>query len=176
MTSSSGIAGSITVSCSTLKFTRRKLTPSELRHRHVPGQHAGSGHVETDRSETPRGPDEDGSVTPTRDDQQSPQSAGTARRLSSATAGSVTPTSLASSLVSTVRAASSPHPGSVTPTSGGISDDDTQTLEQLFQSLGTVCMDLQAITTSPEPDLRAARVLRRRLDAARRVLDGELDA
>lgn len=97
-------------------------------------------------------------------------------RSSSATAGSATPTSLVSSLVSTVRAASSPHPGSVTPTSaGGINDDDTQMLEQLFSSLGNVCMDLQAITTSPDPDLKAARVLRRRLDAARRVLDGELD-
>lgn len=36
-------------------------------------------------------------------------------------------------------------------------------------------MDLQAITTSPEPDLKSAKILRRRLDAARRVLDGELD-
>lgn len=161
---------------STSKSTRRKLTPSELRHRHAPPSHADSGHLETDRSETPRGPDEDGNLTPTGDDQQSPQSAGTARRLSTATAGSVTPTSLVSSLVSTVRAESSPHPGSATPTSGGINDDDTQMLEQLFQSLGTVCRDLQAITTSPEPDLKAARVLRRRLDAARRVLEGELDA
>ena len=49
-------------------------------------------------------------------------------------------------------------------------------LEKLFRSLGDVCTGLQAITTSPEPDLKAARVLRRRLDAARRVLDGELDA
>jgi hypothetical protein len=81
--------------------------------------------------------------------------------------------------VSTVRAASasSPHPGSATPTQsgGGINDDDTQMLEQLFSSLGNVCMDLQAITTSPEPDLKSAKILRRRLDAARRVLDGELD-
>lgn len=95
----------------------------------------------------------------------------------SSVAGSATPTSLVSSLVSTVRAASSPHPGSATPTGGGgINDDDTQMLEQLFSSLGNVCMDLQAITTSPDPDMKAARVLRRRLDAARRVLDGELDA
>lgn len=92
-------------------------------------------------------------------------------RSSSAAAGSATPNSLVSSLVSTVRAA-----GSVTPTSGGgINDDDTQMLEQLFSSLGNVCMELQSITTSPEPDHKAARVLRRRLDAARRVLEGELD-
>ncbi|KAJ5490108.1 hypothetical protein N7453_010933 [Penicillium expansum] len=73
-------------------------------------------------------------------------------------------------LVSTVRAAS------ITPSVGGINDDDTQMLEALFASLGNVCMDLQAITTSADPDVKAARVLRRRLDAARRVLEGELDA
>lgn len=49
-------------------------------------------------------------------------------------------------------------------------------LEQLFQSLGDVCSELQAIMGSEDPDMKAARVLRRRLDAARRVLDGELDA
>lgn len=69
-----------------------------------------------------------------------------------------------------MRAASS------TPSVGGINDDDTQMLEALFASLGNVCMDLQAITTSEDPDLKAARVLRRRLDGARRVLEGELDA
>ncbi|KAE8152805.1 hypothetical protein BDV25DRAFT_150410 [Aspergillus avenaceus] len=86
--------------------------------------------------------------------------------------GSATPTSLVSSLVSTVRAASSPHPKSGNM---GINDDDTRLLEQLFKSLGDVCMDLQAITTSPEQDAKRVRLLRRRLDAARRVLDGELD-
>ncbi|KAJ6036312.1 hypothetical protein N7540_000591 [Penicillium herquei] len=126
--------------------------------------------IETDRSQTPRGIREE-SATPVQGQYLMNG------RSSSATAGSATPTSLVSSLVSTVRAASSPHPGSVTPTSGGgINDDDTQMLEQLFASLGNVCMDLQAITTSPDPDLKAARVLRRRLDAARRVLEGELDA
>ena len=58
----------------------------------------------------------------------------------------------------------------------GINNDDERLLEQLFQSLGDVCMDLQTITTSAEPDMNGVRVLRRRLDAARRVLDGELDA
>lgn len=102
-------------------------------------------------------------------------------RSESTTTGSATPTSLASSLVSTVRAASS------SPWSGGgedannnnntgINNDDERLLEQLFQSLGDVCMDLQTITTSAEPDMKGVRVLRRRLDAARRVLDGELDA
>lgn len=137
----------------------------ELRHQHH--SHRASSTVENDRSATPRLPREEANATPV-EVQQSP-----AQR---STAGSATPTSLVSSLVSTVRAASSPHPSSATPISGGINDDDTQMLEQLFSSLGKVCMDLQAITTSPDPDLKAASVLRRRLDAARRVLDGELDA
>ncbi|KGO73982.1 hypothetical protein PITC_040020 [Penicillium italicum] len=126
--------------------------------------------IEGDRSETPRGPryDEGGNKTPGDPNNLSPQKL--TGRSSSATAGSATPTSLVSSLVSTVRAASS------TPIVGGINDDDTQMLEALFASLGNVCMDLQAITTSSDPDLKAARVLRRRLDAARRVLEGELDA
>jgi hypothetical protein len=125
--------------------------------------------AETDRCETPRGPqyDESGERTPVHANHSPQKLTG---RSSSATTGSATPTSLVSSLVSTVRAASS------TPSLGGINQDDTQMLETLFGSLGKVCMDLQAITTSPDPDLKAARVLRRRLDAARRVLEGELDA
>ncbi|KAJ6143156.1 hypothetical protein N7471_002609 [Penicillium samsonianum] len=126
--------------------------------------------VEGDRSETPRGPryDESRDTNPVDPNNLSPQKP--TGRSSSATAGSATPTSLVSSLVSTVRAASS------TPSVGGINDDDTQMLEALFASLGNVCMDLQAITTSSDPDVKAVRVLRRRLDAARRVLEGELDA
>lgn len=143
----------------------------ELRHQHHI-IHANAA-AQNDRVTTPRTPRETGTATEVQGP-QSPRSVNLTGRASAA--GSATPTSLVSSLVSTVRAASSPHPGSATPTSGGINDDDTQMLEQLFASLGQVCTDLQAITTSPEPDLKAARVLRRRLDAARRVLDGELDA
>ncbi|KAF4767048.1 hypothetical protein HAV15_009454 [Penicillium sp. str.  len=126
--------------------------------------------IEGDRSETPRGPryGHNGDANPVDPNNLSPQKH--TGRSSSATAGSATPNSLVSSLVSTVRAASS------TPSVGGINDDDTQMLEALFASLGNVCMDLQAITTSEDPDLKAARVLRRRLDGARRVLEGELDA
>ncbi|CAI7588308.1 unnamed protein product [Penicillium glandicola] len=126
--------------------------------------------AEGDRSVTPRGQryNESGSNTSVDPNNLSPQKL--TGRSSSATAGSATPTSLVSSLVSTVRAASS------TPSVGGINDDDTQMLEALFASLGNVCMGLQAITTSLDPDVKAARVLRRRLDAARRVLEGELDA
>jgi hypothetical protein len=165
---------------------------TELRHGHTHGhghsrnhsqshpQSHGPGHshqpspiqeveVEGDRSETPRGPRyASRSTTPMDPNNLSPQKL--TGRSSSATAGSATPTSLVSSLVSTVRAASS------TPTVGGINDDDTQMLEALFSSLGKVCTDLQTITTSADPDVKAARVLRRRLDAARRVLEGELDA
>ncbi|KAJ5794135.1 hypothetical protein N7457_000734 [Penicillium paradoxum] len=126
--------------------------------------------IEANRSETPRGPryEESGNAITSYTRNLSPHIIN--GRSSSATAGSATPTALASSFVSTVRAASS------TPSLGGINDEDTQMLEALFESLGTVCMDLQAITTSPDPDMKAARVLRRRLDAARRVLEGELDA
>nr|UPX44762.1 hypothetical protein FAC2J5_14 [Penicillium camemberti] len=152
----------------------------ELRHGHSHSHSQSHGHshqpspiqevdIEGDRSETPRGPRyNNGDNTPVDPNNLSPQKL--TGRSSSATAGSATPTSLVSSLVSTVRAAS------ITPSVGGINDDDTQMLEALFASLGNVCMDLQAITTSADPDVKAARVLRRRLDAARRVLEGELDA
>ncbi|CBF87886.1 hypothetical protein AN1233.2 [Aspergillus nidulans FGSC A4] len=96
------------------------------------------------------------------------------QRPDSAATGSATPTSLASSLVSTVRAAASPHPNS-TNSHLGINEDDTRLLEQLFKSLGDVCMNLQELTTSPDYDEKQAKLLRRRLEAARRVLDGELD-
>ncbi|PYI12591.1 hypothetical protein BO78DRAFT_331348 [Aspergillus sclerotiicarbonarius CBS 121057] len=104
-----------------------------------------------------------------------PDAALAPRRSDSATTGSTTPTSLVSSLVSTVRAASSPHPSATAKGNMGLNDDDTRLLEGLFQSLGNVCLDLQNITTSEDPDPREVRLLRRRLDAARRVLDGELD-
>ncbi|KAJ5489282.1 hypothetical protein N7539_004172 [Penicillium diatomitis] len=94
----------------------------------------------------------------------------------SPTTGPSTPTALVSSLVTTMRAASSPHTTSSPSGSVGNPKDDTEILERVFASLGKVCTDLQAITDSADPDLKAARVLRRRLDAARRVLDGELDA
>ncbi|KAL4941322.1 hypothetical protein BDV06DRAFT_223218 [Aspergillus oleicola] len=96
------------------------------------------------------------------------------QRPDSAATGSATPTSLASSLVSTVRAAASPHPNS-TNSHLGINEDDTRLLEHLFKSLGDVCMNLQELTMSEEYDEKQAKLLRRRLEAARRVLDGELD-
>jgi hypothetical protein len=91
-------------------------------------------------------------------------------------AGSATPTSaFVSSLLSSV--ATSPNPASAAEEPSVLNNDDTRLLEQLFQSLGNVCMELQKITASPEieSDLKAVRVLRRRLDSAKRVLDGQLD-
>ncbi|PYH44487.1 uncharacterized protein BP01DRAFT_321468 [Aspergillus saccharolyticus JOP 1030-1] len=91
------------------------------------------------------------------------------------TDAAATPTSLASSLVSSVRAASSSQSNAAVNGSMGLNDDDTRLLEQLFQSLGDVCTELQTTTTSAHPDPKQVRLLRRRLEAARRVLDGELD-
>ncbi|GAD96583.1 conserved hypothetical protein [Paecilomyces variotii No. 5] len=87
-------------------------------------------------------------------------------------AGSTTPTS---AFVSSLVAASSPNPNTATPASSSLNNDDLRLLDQLFESLGRVCTDLQTIIDSPDPDPKTARLLRRRLDAARRVLDGELD-
>ncbi|KAL1853066.1 hypothetical protein Plec18167_005724 [Paecilomyces lecythidis] len=87
-------------------------------------------------------------------------------------AGSTTPTS---AFVSSLVAASSPNPNTATPASSSLNNDDLRLLDQLFESLGRVCTDLQTIIDSPDPDPKTARLLRRRLDAAKRVLDGELD-
>lgn len=77
-----------------------------------------------------------------------------------------------------------------------LNTDDTRLLEQVFESLGKVCTELQELTmasastatngttvtangsagTTPTADLKYIRTLRRRLDAARRVLDGQLDS
>lgn len=96
--------------------------------------------------------------------------------------GNSRPTSsLVSSLVSSVSSVSSSptmskNPGGSTPTQ--LNNDDTVALERLFKSLGKVCLSLQESTESndvSEAEMRAVTTLRRRLDAARRVLDGELD-
>lgn len=124
---------------------------------------ADAQHSDSEASEpTPRKPRRENLLS------QRPDSAATG------SATPTTPTSLASSLVSTVRAAASPHPNSDN-SQPGINENDTRLLEQLFKSLGDVCMELQELTTSPEYDEKQAKLLRRRLEAARRVLDGELD-
>lgn len=72
---------------------------------------------------------------------------------------------------------------SVTPSSSssrplsGLLNDDAHVLELVFQSLGKVCARLQELTSPGiDGDPKEVRTLRRRLDAARRVLDGELDS
>ncbi|PWY67293.1 hypothetical protein BO83DRAFT_365844 [Aspergillus eucalypticola CBS 122712] len=145
----------------------------ELRNNHPSDVDDSNGAQYGDDEETPRAIRRQ----PSRRDKASlyPETNLPPRRSDSATTGSTTPTSLVSSLVSTVRAASSPHPSATAKGNLGLNDDDTHLLERLFQSLGNVCLDLQNITTSENPDPKQVRLLRRRLDAARRVLNGELD-
>jgi hypothetical protein len=99
---------------------------------------------------------------------------------------SVTPVSaFVSTFVSSVSSISSPTYSSTsssktvgeTPTPGSpLTDDDTRLLEKVFRSLGKVCEDLQEMTAAEtEADPKTIRTLRRRLDAARRVLEGQLD-
>jgi hypothetical protein len=62
-----------------------------------------------------------------------------------------------------------------------LNTDDTRVLEQLFESLGKVCNELQELTlpsddaADSDADPKHIRTLRRRLDAARRALEGQLD-
>ena len=57
-----------------------------------------------------------------------------------------------------------------------LGDRDTELTERLFQSLARVCADLEAIDPAEEGESKyKARMYRRKLDAARRVLDGEVN-
>lgn len=134
------------------------ITSAELRNR----DHYSDSDEETEVG-TPRG--RSLQASPSRDENTNGAS------WSAESTGSATPTAFASSFVSTVQA-SSPHPDSE---KSGLNNDDSRALEQLFQSLGNVCMELQAQAGRDEADDKTVRVLRRRLDAARRVLEGELD-
>lgn len=88
---------------------------------------------------------------------------------------STTPTTPVDAFMSSLSIATSRPPSS-------LNTDDTRVLEQLFESLGKVCTELQELTLpgddaadSSETDPNHIRTLRRRLDAARRALDGQLD-
>lgn len=100
-----------------------------------------------------------------------------------------TPTTPVDAFMSSLSRASSSRPPS------SLKADDTRLLEQVFESLGKVCTELQELTmaaaaaaassdsgetrsndTTPTSDPKYIRTLRRRLDAARRVLDGQLDS
>lgn len=58
-----------------------------------------------------------------------------------------------------------------------LGDRDAELTERLFQSLAKVCADLEAIDPSAEGEEGSykARMYRRKLDAARKVLDGEVN-
>ncbi|KAG5294776.1 hypothetical protein I7I48_11443 [Histoplasma ohiense] len=60
-----------------------------------------------------------------------------------------------------------------------LSQDDTKVMEGLLQSLGKVALQLQLSSNNSDKrssaDERSSVLFRRRLDAARRVLDGQLD-
>ncbi|CRG85097.1 hypothetical protein PISL3812_02231 [Talaromyces islandicus] len=85
-----------------------------------------------------------------------------------------TPTTPVDAFMSTLSKSTSRPPSS-------LGSDDTRVLEQLFESLGKVCTELQELTlpsdeaAHSEADPKYIRTLRRRLDAARRALDGQLD-
>jgi hypothetical protein len=85
--------------------------------------------------------------------------------------GSMTPVdAFMSSLNSSAPSGTSSRPSS------SLNQDDTRLLEQVFDSLGKVCAELQEFTMADvDADPKYIRTLRRRLDAARRVLDGQLD-
>lgn len=127
----------------------RQANDAELRN----NDHYESDEETEDGRGTPRGPSR----------QDEPNNS---HRLSTSSATS----ELTSSFVSSVQAAS-PH---LSDTSV-LDDTDTRMLEQLFESLGNVCTELQSVTSKGD-DEKTIRVLRRRLDAARRALEGELDA
>lgn len=87
--------------------------------------------------------------------------------------------SLVSSLVSSVSTSPSRPRTPGGSSTSQLNNDDTVALERLFKSLGKVCLSLQESTElngASEADARTVTILRRRLDAARRVLDGELDS
>lgn len=74
----------------------------------------------------------------------------------------------------------SPSPPGESPAAPAItlSSRDTLLTERLFQSLARVCADLEALDTTEEGEAGGkykARMYRRKLDAARRVLDGEVN-
>ena len=57
-----------------------------------------------------------------------------------------------------------------------LGDRDAELAERLFSSLARVCADLEAIDIEEEGESKyKARMYRRKLDAARRVLDGEVN-
>ncbi|PGH14172.1 hypothetical protein AJ80_06041 [Polytolypa hystricis UAMH7299] len=100
-----------------------------------------------------------------------------------AAAATHSPSSLISTLISSAAAqyANSPGPGGAdgtSPATPRLSKQDSLLLETVFHSLGKVALQLQLSSSADKRssiDERSTLLFRRRLDAARRVLDGQLD-
>lgn len=73
----------------------------------------------------------------------------------------------------TVLSATTPWQEGAPPTKLDLGDRDKELIERLVKSLAKVCSQVQ--TLGPEGSKYEARVFRRKLDAARRVLDGEMN-
>ena len=73
----------------------------------------------------------------------------------------------------TVLTATGPWQEGAPPTKLHLGDRDKELVERLVKSLAKVCSQMQAL--GPEGGLYEARVFRRKLDAARRMLDGEMN-
>jgi hypothetical protein len=84
------------------------------------------------------------------------------------------PSSLILSVVSSLVAAYAPGFSTVHGASTPFSNDDVVLLESLFQSLGKVCSELQISNDDSNLDEKSTDLLRQRLDAARKVLDGQI--
>lgn len=123
---------------------------------------------------------DNGVLTPTTPLPSTPSARGLGRDIS-------TPTTPVDAFMSSLSRSTSARPPS------SLRADDTRLLEQVFESLGKVCAELQELTMAdssiaddnttnesnnaiPAADPKYIRTLRRRLDAARRVLDGQLDS
>ncbi|KAK2740871.1 hypothetical protein FQN55_008568 [Onygenales sp. PD_40] len=93
------------------------------------------------------------------------------------------PTTIISSLIASAASQLTPPSAAPAPAeqdSSLLGADDMRLMEGLLQSLGTVALQLQLSTARADKrasaDERSSLLFRRRLDAARRVLEGELDA
>ena len=73
----------------------------------------------------------------------------------------------------TVLSTTKPWEEGAPPTKMTLGDRDRELLERLVKSLAKVCSEVQAL--GPDGSVYEARVFRRKLDAARRVLDGEMN-
>ncbi|KAK2742590.1 hypothetical protein FQN57_005216 [Myotisia sp. PD_48] len=96
-----------------------------------------------------------------------------------ASRNSPTTRSLVESIISSAAVSASTETGMYTPTCAVLNESDTASIEAVVQSLGNVSLELLRASTSDLPssiDTRIVTILRRRLEAARKILDGDLDS